>query len=160
MAGAEEGSVHPTRGEVHSPNVTAGHVKELARYLGIDEVGIVQLATNPFESDCAATGPFFAIVSLLQADYDTRTAPGAGGQAPVVKGLFATFNLAAYIRELGYRAIRTKTVNGERLAAIAGLGKVNGDGRLVSPRLRPCVHAAEVILTELPLEPDGREAAS
>jgi hypothetical protein len=76
-----------------------------------------------------------------------------------VKGLFATFNLAAYIREMGYRANRSKTMDGERLAAIAGLGTLNADGRLVSPRLRPCVYAAEVIVTELPLEPDAREPA-
>ena len=157
MADAEEGSVHPTRTEVHSPNVMASQIKELGQYLGINDVGIVQLAASPFEDDPGAPGPFFGIVSLLQADHDTRTAPGSGGQAPTVKGLFATFNLAAYIREMGYRANRSKTMDGERLGEIAGLGTLNPDGRLVSPRLRPCVHAAEVIVTELPLEPDAQE---
>jgi hypothetical protein len=157
MANVEEGSVHPTRTEIHSPNVMAGHVKELGRYLGADEVGIVQLARNPFDEEADAEGPFFGIVFLLRADHDTRSSPGAGGQAPTVKGLFATFNMAAYIREMGYRANRPGTIDGERLAAIAGLGTLNGEGRLVSPRLRPCVHAAEVIVTELPLEPDARE---
>jgi hypothetical protein len=157
MADAEEGSVHPTRTEVHSANVMASHVKELGHYLGIDEVGIVQLAASPFEDDPGAAGPFFGIVSLVQADHDTRTAPGSGGQAPTVKGLFATFNLAAYIREMGYRASRSKTMDAERLATIAGLGTMSSEGRLESPRLRPRVHAAEVIVTELPLEPDARE---
>jgi hypothetical protein len=152
--------VHPTRTEVHSPNVMSGHVKQLGQYLGADEVGIIQLAVNPFEDDPDAPGPFFGIVSLIQADQDVRTAPGSGGQAPAVKGLFATFNLAAYIREMGYRANRSKTMDGERLAAIAHLGTIGSDGRLESPRLRPCVYAAEVIVTELPLEPDARETAS
>jgi hypothetical protein len=159
MAEAEEGSVHPTRTEVHSPNVMASHIKQLGNYLGVNEVAIVQLATSPFEDCPDAPGPFFAIVSLLQADHDTKTAPGSGGQAPAVKGLFATFNLAAYIREMGYRANRSKTMDGERLAAAAGLGTLTADGRLVSPRLRPCVHAAEVIVTELPLEADATEVA-
>lgn len=160
MADAEEGSVHPTRTEVHSPNVMAGHVKQLGQYLGVDEVGIIQLAASPFEDDPDAPGPFFGIISLVQADHDVRTAPGSGGQAPAVKGLFATFNLAAYIREMGYRANRSRAIDAERLAAAAGLGALNSDGRLVSPRLRPCVYAAEVIVTELPLEPDARETAS
>jgi hypothetical protein len=158
MADADEGSVHPTRTEIHSPNVMAGHIKVLGKYLGVDEVGIVQLASNPFDDDPGESGPFFSIVTLIQADQDVRTAPGSGGQAPAVKGLFATFNLAAYIREMGYRANRSKTMDGERLAAIAGLGTLNADGRLVSPRLRPCVYAAEVIVTELPLEPDAMES--
>jgi hypothetical protein len=159
MADAEEGSVHPTRTEIHSPNVMAGHIKELGQYLGLNEVGIVQLARCPFDDDPVTAGPFFSIISLIQTDQDVRSAPGSGGQAPAVKGLFATFNLAAYIREMGYRANRSKTMDGERLAAIAGLGTLNADGRLVSPRLRPCVYAAEVIVTELPLEPDAREPA-
>jgi hypothetical protein len=160
LADAEEGSVHPTRTEVHSPNVMSSHVKTLGQYLGADQVGIVQLATNPFADAPAAAGPFFGIVTLFRADHDTRTAPGSGGQAPAVKGLFVTFNLAAYIREMGYRANRPKTIDSEQLAVTAGLGTLNADGRLVSPRLRPCVHAAEVIVTELPLEPDAVEAAS
>jgi len=160
LADAEEGSVHPTRTEVHSPNVMSRHIKELGRYLGIDEIGIVQLASSPFEDDPHGSGPFFGVVSLLQADQDVRTAPGSGGQAPAVKGLFATFNLAAYIREMGYRANRSRTMDGEQLAAIAGLGTLNAEGRLESPRLRPRVYAAEVIVTELPLEPDAQEPAS
>jgi hypothetical protein len=159
MADAEEGSVHPTRTEVHSPNVMSSHIRQLGNYLGVNEVAIVQLAASPFEDCPDDPGPFFAIVSLLQADHDTRTAPGSGGQAPAVKGLFATFNVAAYIREMGYRANRSKTMNGERLAAAAGLGTLTADGRLVSPRLHPCVHAAEVIVTELPLEADATEVA-
>ena len=160
LADAEEGSVHPTRTEVHSANVMSNHLKQLAQYLGADEVGIVQLAANPFEEDAGDSGPFFGVVTLFQADQDTRAAPGSGGQAPAVKGLFVTFNLAAYIREMGYRANRPKTIDADRLAAIAGLGTLNADGRLESPRLRPCVHAAEVIITELPLEPDAQEPAS
>ena len=160
LADLEEGSVNPARAEVHSPNVMAQHVKELGRFFGADQVGIVELAADPFGDPAAGPGRSFAIVFLLKADADTRTALGAGGQAPTVKGLFATFNMGAYIREIGYRATRSKTLDGERLAAIAGLGTLDGAGRLVSTRFGRGVHVAEVVITELPLDPDAREGTA
>jgi len=45
----------------------------------------------------------------------------------------------------------------ERLAVAAGLGNLNLDGRLVTPRFGRLVYVAEVIFTDLPLEPDGQE---
>ena len=43
-----------------------------------------------------------AIVCAVRAEYDPRAAPGIGGQVPVQNGLFVTFILSAYIREMGY----------------------------------------------------------
>ena len=145
----EEGGVNPARTEVHSPNVMTRHVKELGRFYGADLVGVV---------DRRPADPPFAIVCVLKADYDTRAAPGVGGQAPALKGLFATFTLGAYIRELGYRANRAEVEDPDRLAAAAGLGTLAPDGRLVARGLGRGVHVADVLLTDLPLEPDGREA--
>jgi hypothetical protein len=144
-----DGETNPVRTEVHSPNVLSSHIKELGRFYGADLIGIVGLPSDQG----------FAIVSVLRADYDTRTSSGVGGQTPALKGLFATFTLAAYIRELGYRATRTfgEDHRGERLAAFAGLGKLGNDGRLVTPRFGRLVYVAEVIFTDLPLEPDGQE---
>ena len=146
-----DGETNPVRTEVHSPNVLSSHIKELGRFYGADLIGIVELASEQG----------FAIVTVLKADYDTRSAAGVGGQTPALKGLFATFTLAAYIRELGYRATRTFSEDhrGERLAAAAGLGSLNADGRLVTPRFGRLVYVAELILTDLPLEPDGQESA-
>ena len=144
-----DGEANPVRTEVHSPNVMSSHIKELGRFYGADLIGIVELGAEPG----------FAIVSVLKSDYDTRTAVGAGGQTPALKGLFATFTLAAYVRELGYRATRVLVEDGrgERLAAAAGLGEVGGDGRLVTRRFGRGVYVAEVIFTDLPLQPDGQE---
>jgi epoxyqueuosine reductase QueG len=99
---------------------------------------------------------------VLKAEYDTRTAAGVGGQTPVLKGLFATFTLAAYIRELGYRATRVfaEDKRAQRLAAAAGLGHVHADGGLVTPQFGRGVYVAEVIFTDLPLQPDGQEIAA
>ena len=136
------GGVNPVRTEVHSPNVMSSHVKELARFYGADLVGIVQLPD------------YFAIVCVLRSDYDMRTAQGIGGQTPALKGLFASFTVGAYIRELGYTADASE-VDRERLAAAAGLGTLDADGRLVTRQFGRNVHVADVLLTDLPLEPDG-----
>jgi epoxyqueuosine reductase QueG len=76
---------------------------------------------------------------------------------PVQNGLFITFVLSAWIRELGFRAKVAPETNGEELAAAAGLGKINGDRRLVTPQYGTDVHVADIILTDLPLAADGTQ---
>ncbi|MBV8085689.1 MAG: hypothetical protein JO247_12850 [Chloroflexi bacterium] len=123
------------------------HVKELGRFFKADATGIVRL-TNVDEDP-------FAIVCLLTAEHDPRTALGHGGQAPVSQGLFVTFNIAAIIREWGYRAATAGDTDGPRLAAAAGLGSVGRDGRLITRRFGAKTYVANVIRTDLPLAPDG-----
>ena len=139
----QPGGVNPIKTEVHSPNVMSSHVKELGRFYGVDLVGIVRLSDR------------FAIVSVLKTDYDVRTAVGIGGQTPAMKGLFATYTLGAYIREMGYIA-EASEMDRERLAETAGLGTLDGDGRLVTRQFGRNVYVADVLMTDLPLEPDGR----
>ena len=146
---APEGNVFPTKAELHTPEITSSHVKELARYLGTDLVGIAKL-----NSDDGEQYPF-AVVCAVRADYDPRGAPGIGGQVPVQNGLFITFVLSAWIRELGFRATASTDPNAERLAAAAGLGTLNPDGRLATPEYGTRVHVANVIRTDLPLAADG-----
>jgi hypothetical protein len=74
---------------------------------------------------------------------------------PVQNGLYVTFVLSAWIRELGYRATATIGADGEGLAARAGLGTLDAAGRLVTPRFGTRVHVADVIRTDLPLAADG-----
>ena len=67
-----------------------------------------------------------------------------------------TFTLASYIRELGYRATNQLPADEQQMAAAAGFGTVDAEGRLVTPRSGPRLHVAdEVIHTDLPLAPDG-----
>ena len=94
---APEGNVFPTKADLHTPEITTSHVKEMARYLGADLVGITAL-------DADDAGHPFAIVCAVRADDDPRQARGIGGQVPVQNGLFVTFVLSAWIRELGFRA--------------------------------------------------------
>jgi hypothetical protein len=141
---APEGNVFPTRADLHSPEVTSEHVKEMARYLGADLVGIVAL-------DADDAGHSFAIVCAVRADDDPRRAPGIGGQVPVQNGLFVTFVLSAWIRELGYRASTTASLDAPRMAAAAKLGSLDRTGRLVTAQYGTRVHVVDVIRTDLPL---------
>jgi hypothetical protein len=138
----QPGGVNPVKTEVHSPNVMAQHVKDLARFYGADLVGIVQLSNGN------------GIVCAVRTDYDERAAPGVGGQTPALKGLFASFTLGAYIRELGYSA-DASDVDRDRLAAAAGLGTIDANGRLTTRQFGSKVHVADVLLTDLPLQADG-----
>ena len=156
---APEGNVFPTKAELHTPEITSSHVKELARYLGVDLVGIVKQrlkdrpsSPNPKGAD-AEQYPF-AVICAVRADYDPREARGIGGQVPVQNGLFITFVLSAWIRELGFRATAAPDPDAEKLAAMAGLGTLNRDGRLVTPKYGTRVHVADVIRTDLPLAAD------
>jgi hypothetical protein len=158
---APEGNVFPTKAELHTPDITSSHVKELATYLGTDLVGIARLTpSSPLPRGGEGKGEGdnvypFAVICAVQADHDPRKASGIGGQVPVQKGLFITFVLSAWIRELGFRATAVLDPNAEKLAAAAGLGTLNAEGRLVTPKFGTRVHVANVIRTDLPLAPDG-----
>jgi hypothetical protein len=162
---APPGNVFPTKADIHTAEITSSHLKGMAQYLGADQVGIVRLPANdPSPSplphpadDKTEQGYPFAVVCVVRAEYDPRTAPGIGGQVPVQNGLFITFVLSAWIRELGFRAKVAPEASGEKLAAAAGLGEINGHGRLVSPQYGIDVYVADIILTDLPLASDGAE---
>jgi hypothetical protein len=161
---APPGNVFPTKADIHTPEITSSHIKGMAQYFGADLVGVVRLPANnsstsslPKAADKIQEEYPFAVVCVVCAEYDPRTAPGIGGQVPVQNGLFITFVLSAWIRELGFRAKVAPETNGEKLAAAAGLGEINGDGRLVTPQYGTDVHVADIILTDLPLAADGTQ---
>jgi hypothetical protein len=163
---APEGNVFPTKAELHTPEITSSHVKGMAEYFGAALVGIVKLSSNEAPSSLPSDPSRgrgegegdeqypFAVICVVRADYDPREAPGIGGQAPVQNGLFISFVLSAWIRELGFRATAAPDPNAEKLAAAAGLGTLNGKGRLVTPQFGASVYVANVIRTDLPLAPD------
>src|SRR5436309_2754671 len=112
----------------------------MARYLGADLVGVTRLADDD-------TGHPFAIVCAVRADDDPRQARGIGGQIPVQNGLFVTFVLSAWIRELGFRATAAPSLDGTRLdgdwlAAAAELGTLDRTGKLLTAEFGTRVHIA------------------
>jgi hypothetical protein len=148
---APAGNIFPTPADMHTPEITAQHVKEMARYFGAELVGIARLETNADNPD----GYPFAILCAVRAEYDPHVSPGIGGQVPVQNGLFITFVLSAWIRELGFRASVAPRLEAETLAAQAGLGTLNARGRLVTPQFDARVYIADAICTDLPLAADG-----
>ena len=173
---APEGNVFPTKTELHTPEITSSHVKGMAEYFGAELVGIVKLSSNEATSSLPSPPSRgrgegagvdseevnsegeeaypFAVICAVRADYDPRNAPGIGGQVPAQNGLFISFVLSAWIRELGFRAVAAPDPNADKLAAAAGLGTLNEAGRLVTPKFGANVHLANVIRTDLPMAPD------
>jgi hypothetical protein len=152
---APQGNVFPTPSELHSPNVTSNHVKELAAYLDVQLVGIADLSKQDPE---LAQGYPFAVVCAVRAEYDPETSPGVGGQTPVQNGQYVTFIVASWIREMGFRAtmkIETSREQRERLAVTARLGVLNGHHRLTVPKYGTKIYVADIIFTDLPLAADG-----
>ena len=162
---APPGNVFPTKAELHTPAITASHVKGMAQYFGAKLTGIAKLPLNeslsprPPAGEDKGAGPEhdlpFAVLCVVQADYDPRTSPGIGGQVPVQNGLFITFVLSAWIRELGFRANIVRDADADALAAKARLGNLNSAGRLVTAQFGAHVHVADAIYTDLPLAADG-----
>jgi hypothetical protein len=157
MKKAPEGNVFPTQHELHSPNVTAKHVKELTTYLSKKRavVGIVDLSKQPPE---IARGYANAIVSGIDAEYDPYVSPGVGGQVALQAGQYYNWIVSSWIREMGFRAtmkIDVPRAEREHLAVVAGLGKLNGDGKLTVPRYGTKVHIVDIIFTDLPMQADG-----
>jgi len=147
---APAGNVFPTKTELHTPEITSSHLKGMAQYFGAELVGVAKLDPND-----NSEGLPFAVICAVHADYDPGAAPGIGGQVPVQNGLFISFVLSSWIRELGFRATAAPDPNAEKLAAAAGLGTLNQNGRLVTPQFGANVHLANVIRTDLPLAADG-----
>ena len=158
---APPGNVFPTKADIHTPEITSSHVKEMARYFGADLVGIAKLPPplpsppGSGESEGLVEEYPFAVVCLVRAEYDPRSGHGIGGQVPVQNGLFITFVLSAWIRELGFHATPAQDPDAEKLAATAGLGKLDAAGRLVTRQYGAQVHVADIIRTDLPLAADG-----
>lgn len=152
---ATEGNVFPTRTELHSPNVTSAHVKELATYLGKSLTGIADLAK---QDPALAQGYPYAIVCAVRADYDPYAHQGVGGQTGVQHGQFVTYIVASWIREMGYLAtIKHETTREQRehLAIATGVGTRDRNGRFTMPKYGTKVYIGDVIYTDLPMQADG-----
>jgi hypothetical protein len=149
---APAGNIFPTKADIHTPEITSQHVKDMARYFGSEWTGIATLEHSGADHPDALP---FAVLCAVQAEYDPRVSPGIGGQMPVQNGLFITFVLSAWIRELGFRADVESQLEAAKLAAQAGLGRLDAEGRLVTPQFGTKVYVADAICTDLPLVADG-----
>jgi hypothetical protein len=173
ILGAPAGSVFPVKTEVRDPAIMSRDLKELAHFFGASLMGIAALEpslvqlpipaglvdgtaeggeTRPQPEELVRAYPF-AVVCAVHAEYDPRQAHGVGGRLPLQEGAIINFNLSAYIRELGYRAI-IGGANPLAVAVAAGLGRVDARGRFTTKKYGARVWVGDAILTELPLAPD------
>jgi hypothetical protein len=149
---APTGSVFLNLTEVHDPAAMSGHLKEAASFFGADQTGIAALPIPGVAE--APEGQQFAVVCLVAAVEEVREGAGIGGQFALQKCATANFNVGSYIRELGFPAT-VATENADAYAAAAGLGKLDGDGKLISAKYGRKVGVAGAVLTSLPLIADG-----
>ncbi|HTE83719.1 MAG TPA: hypothetical protein VK821_03230, partial [Dehalococcoidia bacterium] len=106
---APGGSVFLNLTDIHDPAAMSGHVKEAAKFFGSDATGIAALPqvggphpNPPPEGEGAKYQ--FAIVCLVAAVEEVQDSAGIGGQFALQICAIANFNVASYIRELGYAA--------------------------------------------------------
>jgi hypothetical protein len=150
---APGGSSFPNITEIHDPQAMSGHLKELAKFFGADATGVSLVAS--FGGDDAEGAYRYAVSCLVGAIEEPKEQAGTGGQFALQKCATVNFNVAAYIRELGYGAsVETESRAAHAYAAAAGLGKLDPDGRLNARKFGRSVGIAGVVLTNIPLAPD------
>ncbi|MEK6562120.1 MAG: reductive dehalogenase domain-containing protein [Candidatus Binatota bacterium] len=171
-----EGAVNPDRTAVSDPAGMARNIKEVARFLGADVVGITHLDQAYVYShrarDKAAMGqkagdPIhlphrYAICMGFASDYykflsnNSRISDADYGMGNN-RMIAPTFMLAAYIREMGYPARAHDYARGEvnpiPLAVNAGLGELGRHGMLIHEEYGSRIHLS-VVTTDLPLAVD------
>ncbi len=162
---APEGAVYPVKTEVPDLAGMTANMKELGVWLGVDMVGIIRLQPGHVRPDELRDGQGqrsaeeivrdypHVIICGVQTDHDPSSTEGMAGRVASLEGNLVSFNLAAYIRELGYRA-SFGGADPVKVGEAAGLGRPGADGHFSAAGKKGWIHLSDPILTELPLEPD------
>ena len=170
MLDAPDGNVYPVKADLADPVAQSGYIREFTAYFGALLTAIVPwdpAYLRPTTSDSAADATqeddedpvepldrySFAIVCAIPSPHDPDLARGIGGQHSIQRGAILTFNLAAYIRELGYQAT-TRPGDSTAVATAGGLGELNKKGQFVTNAHHSRVFLTNLVLTDLPLAPD------
>lgn len=162
-----EADVFKWKTEVSDKKKMSAHIKEVAKYLGADLVGITYLHPSfvfedTREGNLINLSHKYAIVMAKEMDYETiATSPSWMEHVEVGKTFqdmaVLTVQLAKYIGQLGYPARASfagnDTVLDIPLAVYAGLGELSRMSRLITkdhgPRVKLCT-----VTTDLALEVD------
>lgn len=156
-----------------TPAENSTDVKRAARFLGADLVGICAYDERWVYShnysrrdlvekaiDLPTDLPYVVVIATEMDRETIKTVPsvlsGAATGQGYSKDIVALLSLAAYIRNLGYRAVASlnDTALSIPLAIQAGLGEVGRHGLLITPEFGPRVRIAK-LFTDLPLVPDA-----
>jgi reductive dehalogenase len=171
------GPTNPDKIPIHNPEIMSEKVKEIARFLGADLVGITDLDKAYIYSHKGAYRDFlqgnfgqeidlshkYAICLGKEMDYSKIRAGHSYIENAEVGKIYTAIaiiaiELAAYIRELGYPAqahfLTYEEVLHVPLAIKAGLGELGRSGILLSREYGPRLRLATVT-TDLPLALDS-----
>lgn len=170
------GAVNPQRTPVPDPAAMSRHLKRVARAFGLDVVAIgrshpaylyagrtnelTDMGDQELEQPEAIVRalPFF-IVGSVAWDYRLSKAHRhhIGDAAYDLTGKQTKsimMQLQRYIQELGYRTLMG-AMNGHAASVAAGIGELGRNGLVITPTHGARIHANDVIMTDLPLAPDG-----
>jgi epoxyqueuosine reductase QueG len=164
--GFEDGPVAKREKELDNPLKNTDFIKNLAKDLGADLVGISKVRQEYFFKDSELDHKF-AISLAMEMDFDKiQESPGPPSATEVIRIYCmlgeVTIKLAAKIREMGYSAYghhpRGSAKNPSRLLHIpyaieSGLGELGRHGLLITPEYGPRIRLGTVT-TNLPLVSD------
>ena len=161
------GGVSAAKMDVHDPAAMAGHMLQLAKFWDVDAgavmltdpawlppEGLASVAGQPVDAKALAQELPWAIVCGVRRDFDVA-AQGMGGRLAEQKLAVANFNIRSYIREIGFNAIFATPAPASQAAVAAGLGTLDKDGRFVSKQHGDRLVLGQVVLTDLPMQPQG-----
>src|SRR5919205_3401798 len=175
---APEGTVNPNRTPVPDPAAMSRHIERVGKAFGADIVGIgrshpallyaggslhdtgvvTESVDGPSEPPDELCRKYpYVIVTPVAWDYELGQAHrhhigDAAYDTTLMQTVLVLTALQAYIRELGYTAIRGK-VNPQAAALAGGVGELGRNGLIISEKFGARIHLSDAILTDLPLEP-------
>jgi reductive dehalogenase len=174
---AAKGEINPERVEVTDPDAMTRHIKRVAFHMGADAIGVAAAhptmmyggrrysedGTTTVESSEQETPEElcrrypYLIVATNAWDYDKLQAHrhfigDAAYHVSQMRSNMIMKALEAYIRELGYTALRA-TANPQAAALAAGMGELGRNGMVISEKFGARVHMPNAIQTDLPLTP-------
>ena len=145
---APEGRIFPVRSDLPEPARLVNDLGQLTAFLGASALGVARTETvflRPGDDADASPDPAglvedhpFTVVVAVHAEHHPDRAKGMAGQHVLHESASVNFSLAAYIRELGYRAT-VRPVDSKAAARAAGLAPGRGE------------YVGDAVLTDLPL---------
>jgi len=165
--GFEDGPVAERKKELTNVEENTAYIKEFARELGADMVGVSRIKKEYFFKSRELDHKY-AISLALEMDYDRiQESPGPPSATEVIRVYCVlgdiTLKVASKIRELGYPAYahhpRASRQFPTRILHIptaieAGFGELGRHGLLITPKFGPRVRIGTVT-TNLPLRADA-----
>lgn len=147
---APEGRIFPVRSELPDPARLLNDLGQLTTFLGASALGVTNTDTafllpgddpadgaSPDPAGLAEDHPFTVVIAV-HAEHHPDRVKGMAGQHVLHESASVNFSLAAYIRELGYRAT-VRPVDSAAAARAAGLEPGRSE------------YVGDAVLTDLPL---------